>query len=70
MVEEEAAGLAGRVAPMWRLAFAPEWTDESVLARRSGKRKVAVIREEGSNGDREMAAAVHAAGAKVLFLWS
>lgn len=27
--------------------------------------RVAVIREEGSNGDREMAAAVHAAGMEV-----
>lgn len=28
----------------------------------SGKVRVAVMREEGSNGDREMAAAVHSGG--------
>lgn len=30
--------------------------------QQTSKFKVAVVREEGSNGDREMAAAVHAAG--------
>jgi phosphoribosylformylglycinamidine (FGAM) synthase-like amidotransferase family enzyme len=29
---------------------------------RSSQVRVAIIREEGSNGDREMAAAIHAAG--------
>ena len=56
-----------RVPPKWRLSWVPEWgvggapsgTPPAGLARP----RVAVLREEGSNGDREMAAAVYAAGA-------
>ena len=45
--------------------FAPyliEDTPLSVLDLPSGKHRVAVIRQEGSNGDREMQAALLAAG--------
>ena len=60
------AGLQFRNPPRWRLPFVPEWTDSAVLAQTT-KAKVAILREEGSNGDREMAAvAVHAAGADLL----
>jgi phosphoribosylformylglycinamidine synthase len=48
-------------APQWKLSFTPAKTPDSVMQQTS-KFKVAVVREEGSNGDREMAAAVHAAG--------
>jgi phosphoribosylformylglycinamidine synthase len=41
--------------------FTPQATEASVLARKD-KPKVAVIREEGSNGDREMASAFALAG--------
>ncbi|PSC73466.1 putative phosphoribosylformylglycinamidine chloroplastic mitochondrial [Micractinium conductrix] len=60
-VEAEAAGLAGRTAPQWRVPFTPSWTPADKLAA-SDKVRVAIIREEGSNGDREMAAAVYTAG--------
>ncbi len=57
----EQAGLSARTAPAWALPWTPAWTPPDVLARRDRPR-VAVLREEGSNGDREMAAALHAAG--------
>lgn len=60
-VEAEQSGLASRRAPQWRVPFTPAWTLADKLSA-SGKAKVAILREEGSNGDREMAAAVYAAG--------
>ena len=60
-VAAEEAGLRHRVAPAYRLGFAPTATAPELLLK-SGKPRVAVLREEGSNGDREMAAAFHAAG--------
>ncbi|KZV28375.1 putative phosphoribosylformylglycinamidine synthase, chloroplastic/mitochondrial-like [Dorcoceras hygrometricum] len=60
-VELEKQGLKSRHEPSWVLSFTPVRTDEKYLAMAS-KPKVAVIREEGSNGDREMAAAFCAAG--------
>jgi phosphoribosylformylglycinamidine synthase len=60
-VEAEQAGLQFLKAPLWRVGFVPEWTEPALL-QRSTKPKVAILREEGSNGDREMSAAVYAAG--------
>lgn len=60
-VAEEQAGLAARVGPSYALTFTPARTPAGVMAA-STKVRVAVIREEGSNGDREMAAALHLAG--------
>ncbi|KAK7290152.1 hypothetical protein RIF29_04373 [Crotalaria pallida] len=60
-VDMEKEGLKHRYEPKWELSFTPSFTDEKYLSA-SLKPKVAVIREEGSNGDREMAAAFHAAG--------
>lgn len=60
-VELEKVGLKSRHAPSWSLSFTPRSTDEKWMAAVS-KPKVAVIREEGSNGDREMSAAFYAAG--------
>ena len=57
----EQAGLATRTAPTWALPWTPAWTPADALAR-ADRPRVAVLREEGSNGDREMAAALHAAG--------
>ncbi len=51
----------GRAAPSYRLSFEPESTPAAVL-QRAHKPRVAILREEGSNGDREMTAAFYAAG--------
>ena len=48
-------------APPYRLTFTPEPTAPELLKRKD-KPKVAIIREEGSNGDREMASAFYMAG--------
>ena len=60
-VEAEEAGMATRTSPSWNLTFTPTWTPEAKL-NATNKIKVAILREEGSNGDREMAAAVWSAG--------
>ncbi|KAG5538018.1 hypothetical protein RHGRI_025192 [Rhododendron griersonianum] len=60
-VDLEKEGLKSRHAPSWALSFTPSFTDEKYMTVTS-KPKVAVIREEGSNGDREMSAAFFAAG--------
>jgi phosphoribosylformylglycinamidine synthase len=60
-VAQEEAGLKLRRAPEWSLTFVPEPTEPSLLESRK-KHKVAIIRQEGSNGDREMISAFYAAG--------
>lgn len=60
-VELEKEGLKFRHEPSWELSFTPTFTDEKYINATS-KPRVAVIREEGSNGDREMSAAFYAAG--------
>ncbi|KAG0595885.1 hypothetical protein M758_UG206700 [Ceratodon purpureus] len=60
-VEAEQEGLKHRKTPAWKLSFTPSRTSKELLDCPS-KPKVAVIREEGSNGDREMSAMVLAAG--------
>eukprot|EP00878_Enallax_costatus_P000493 GHUV01000586.1.p1 GENE.GHUV01000586.1~~GHUV01000586.1.p1 ORF type:complete len:953 (+),score=239.62 GHUV01000586.1:313-2859(+) len=60
-VDEEQRGLKSRTAPKWVLPFTPSYTAADNVSS-TDKVRVAVIREEGSNGDREMAAAVYAAG--------
>ncbi|XP_010543774.1 PREDICTED: probable phosphoribosylformylglycinamidine synthase, chloroplastic/mitochondrial [Tarenaya hassleriana] len=60
-VEQEKEGLKSRHEPKWNLTFTPSWTDKKHLSQ-VAKPRVAVIREEGSNGDREMSAALIAAG--------
>eukprot|EP00775_Hariotina_reticulata_P008987 gene8987-9160_t len=60
-VDQEQAGLKSQTAPKWVLPFTPAFTPADKMSA-TGKVRVAVIREEGSNGDREMAAAVYAAG--------
>jgi len=57
-VEQERDGMSSRRDPPYKLTFTPEarsTVDES-------KPKVVILREEGSNGDREMASAFVAAG--------
>jgi phosphoribosylformylglycinamidine synthase len=61
VVREERRNIYERKGPSCLVPFTPEPTDPAVL-RRKNKPKVAVIREEGSNGDREMASAFFLAG--------
>ncbi len=60
-VAEEKAGLRERTAPPFALSFTPTATGAETLAA-AHKIPVAVVREEGSNSDREMASAFHLAG--------
>jgi len=60
-VDAEQKAQKTRKAPKWALPYTPQWTPADKLAA-TDKVRVAVIREEGSNGDREMSAAVYAAG--------
>ncbi|GLI54002.1 phosphoribosylformylglycinamidine synthase [Thermodesulfovibrio yellowstonii] len=60
-VEEEKKSIYGRIAPHYKLSFTPERTPEIILKKKA-KPLIAIIREEGSNGDREMAAAFYMAG--------
>lgn len=59
--EEEKRNIARRPGPDYRLPFVPEPTAQGIVAG-SDKPKVAILRDEGSNSDREMAAAFYAAG--------
>ena len=60
-VAAERDGLRHRTAPPYALSFIPQPTTQAVMSRDS-KIPVAILREEGSNGDREMAATFLAAG--------
>jgi phosphoribosylformylglycinamidine synthase len=60
-VEEEKKNIYDRKGPALHLTFTPEPTPERVLER-ADKPKVAIVREEGSNGDREMTSAFYQAG--------
>jgi phosphoribosylformylglycinamidine synthase len=60
-VAAERDGLRRRTAPPFTLGFAPAPTAPAVRTA-AARFPVAVLREEGSNGDREMAAAFLAAG--------
>lgn len=56
---EEKVGLSKRTGPSYHFTFRPTPTPELPL---SSQPRVAIVRQEGSNGDREMASAFHAAG--------
>jgi phosphoribosylformylglycinamidine synthase len=60
-VAQEEAGLKSRQPPQWKLSFIPEPTADSIMSNAT-KHKVAIIRQEGSNGDREMISAFITAG--------
>jgi len=60
-VAQEEKGLKTRREPPYRLSFTPQASAPEILAR-ADKIPVAILREEGSNSDREMAAAFWAAG--------
>ena len=57
----EEAGLKSRQTPQWKLTYTPALTDANILNAPT-KHKVAIIRQEGSNGDREMISAFLSAG--------
>ncbi|XP_015603817.1 phosphoribosylformylglycinamidine synthase [Cephus cinctus] len=63
--EEEYYGLKNRTAPAYKLSFDPSRRPSIPRNDLPGKISVAVIREEGINGDREMAAALVHAGFEV-----
>lgn len=60
-VAAEKASMATREPPEWKITYTPTWTPDEVLMSNL-KVRVAVIREEGSNGDREMSAAIWQSG--------
>ncbi len=60
-VLEEKSVIYDRTCPQYHLSFTPEQTPQ-ILLKKEAKPLVAVIREEGSNGDREMSSAFHASG--------
>jgi phosphoribosylformylglycinamidine synthase len=64
VVVEERKNNFDRKGLHFHLTFFPEETPE-IIMKREKKPKVAIIREEGTNGDREMAAAFYMAGFEV-----
>ncbi len=60
-VIQEKAAIYGRPGPAFAVTFEAAPTPELIL-RRASKPLVAILREEGSNSDREMAAVFHHAG--------
>lgn len=62
-VMQEQSSLSRRSGPRLQLTFTPAPTSSNLLTRAvSAKPRVAIIRQEGTNGDREMASAFHSAG--------
>ncbi|CAJ1940320.1 unnamed protein product [Cylindrotheca closterium] len=60
-VAQEEEGLKSRKSPQWKLTYEPAPTDAATMES-DKKHKVAVLRQEGSNGDREMISAFISAG--------
>ncbi len=60
-IREERKNIYDRKGPSFVVPFTPKPTAASIL-KRTDKPKVAIIREEGSNGDREMVSSFHLAG--------
>ena len=60
-VEQERSGLRYRTGPRFTVPYEPMPTPTAILEK-SDKIPVAILREEGSNGDREMTSAFFAAG--------
>lgn len=64
-VEMEQTGLKSRKDPAFKLSYKPAATPLNVMSL-TNKHKIAIIREEGSNGDREMCSAFFEAGFDVF----
>jgi len=60
-VAQEKKNIFDRPGPSYRLTFTPRAASPA-LSRKKGMPSVAVVREEGSNSDREMSSAFHQAG--------
>jgi phosphoribosylformylglycinamidine synthase len=63
-VEQERSGLRELHGPKYVVPFVVEPTSQALLEAKD-KPRVAIIREEGSNGDREMTSAFYSAGFEV-----
>ena len=62
-VREEMVANARLLKPVqWNIPFTPEFATFGELSATKNKPRVAILRSEGSNGDREMAAAFWSAG--------
>jgi phosphoribosylformylglycinamidine synthase len=59
--DEEKKNSYDRVGPAYHLSFTPEPAPAALLAK-TNKPKVAILRDEGSNSDREMSSAFYQAG--------
>ncbi len=59
--DEEKKNIFLRTGPSYNLSFNPVATPQEIMARQD-KPKVAILRDEGSNSDREMTSAFYAAG--------
>ncbi|BHH85138.1 phosphoribosylformylglycinamidine synthase [Desulforhopalus sp. 52FAK] len=59
--DAEKAAIYARKGPKYNLPFTPERTPAELLAS-TNKPKVAILRDEGSNSDREMTSAFYSAG--------
>ena len=59
--DEERFAILDRKGPRYHLSFPPQPTAAPILAK-ADKPRVAILRDEGSNSDREMSAAFHSAG--------
>jgi phosphoribosylformylglycinamidine synthase len=59
--DEEKENIHDRPGPTYRLSFQPEAAPAHLL-QRAKKPKVAILRDEGSNSDREMSSAFYSAG--------
>ncbi|MFA5993429.1 MAG: phosphoribosylformylglycinamidine synthase [Parcubacteria group bacterium] len=59
--QAENTALYARQGPTYIVPFNPQPTSQSILTK-TGKSRVAILRDEGSNSDREMSAAFYAAG--------
>ena len=59
--EAERFAIFDRKGPEYRLSFQPEATSPAILQHKD-KPKVIILRDEGSNSDREMSSAFHSAG--------
>jgi len=60
-VDEEKENIFDRTGPAYQLPFTPQPAPPELLVR-SDKPRVAILRDEGSNSDREMSSAFYAAG--------
>jgi phosphoribosylformylglycinamidine synthase len=60
-IREERKNIYDRTGPSFVIPFAPKPSGTAIMDRK-GKPKIAIIREEGSNGDREMVSAFFLAG--------